>query len=90
MKTLNKISDRLKELRLSNNETLEGLSQKTDISYTSIFGIENNKNFRIETLLKVLKIYDLEINFSIAPSAKNNKFSDNQKTLFHNFINSLS
>lgn len=59
----NKISDNLKKLRAQKSYSLEKVARLADLSLNTIVKIENgiNKNPTIETLTKLAKALDIEI-----------------------------
>ncbi len=90
---LKEISKMLKHERRFHNITLEELSLRTDISYNSVWNIENGCDFKMSTFIKLCNFYGIDItklftdkNFKTNSKLKLNKEQmDNLQT----FINSL-
>ena len=63
MQMSNKISDNLKKLRAQKNYSLEKVARLANISLNTVVKIENgiNKNPTIETITKLAKALDVEI-----------------------------
>ena len=90
---LKEISELLKHERRYHNITLEDLSHKTDISYNSVWNIENGCDFKMSTFIKLCNFYGIDItkifkerDFKINPKLKLNK---NQMQHLKEFIDSL-
>jgi transcriptional regulator with XRE-family HTH domain len=63
MQMSNKISDNLKKLRAQKSYSLEKVARLADLSLNTVVKIENgiNKNPTIETITKLAKALDVEI-----------------------------
>lgn len=90
---IKEISKMLKHERRYHNITLEELSLRTDISYNSVWNIENGCDFKMSTFIKLCNFYGIDItklftdkNFKSNSKLKLNK---DQTEKLKNFISSL-
>ena len=77
---LKEISELLKHERRYHNITLEDLSNHTNISYNSVWNIENGCDFKMSTFIKLCNFYGIDItkifkdkDFKVNPKLKLNK-----------------
>lgn len=90
---LRDISELLKHERRFHNITLEELSSKTNISYNSVWNIENGYDFKMSTFIKLCNFYGIDITKIFKEkSIKFNsklKLNSNQMENLKRFIDSL-
>jgi transcriptional regulator with XRE-family HTH domain len=75
------IGDRLRDLRVSKNYSLRALAEKLNVSYSTLYKIENGDNYpSIEILDKLSKHFDVERSYFFGESKDvPDKFKDKIK-----------
>lgn len=90
---LKEISKMLKHERRFHNITLEELSMHTDISYNSVWNVENGYDFKMSTFIKLCDFYGIDITkLFTEKNLKGNsklKLNKDQTEKLKSFINSL-
>lgn len=61
MNNINDIARKIQQERKKHNLTLEELSFKSEISYNSIWKIENGIDFKMSTFIKLCNFYNIDI-----------------------------